>query len=172
MTLLFDSESDRDSVPGAAMRTSIHVDADSVEERVAGPATGNVWLTVGGQAFPAHQWNDFIVVVLSWWVVAMVRLLRKASEREVVHFMDGPYAVEVFNLPGGVLRFRALEGARRDRERAVGEESAAGFVAELMARAHEVLDACRQRNSWSPGADKLRNSLEELEECAAPLQPN
>lgn len=154
------------------MRTFIHADADSVEARVAGPATGNVWLTIGGHAFPAHRWNDFIVVVLSWWVVAVLRLLRKTSERELVHFMDGPYAVEIFNMPGGVLRFRALEGAQRNHERAVGEASVAGFVAELMARSYEVLDACRQRNWWSPDADKLQTYLKELEQCAAALSPN
>ena len=59
----------------------------------AGLVYANISLKVGESIFPSVDWTDFVVVVLTWWAEAMVRLLRGELERVKVRFMEGPYSV-------------------------------------------------------------------------------
>src|SRR6187549_4306410 len=145
--------------------TLIIVDASSLEVRADGPATGKLWFVIDGYAFPSHGWNDFVVVVLSWFAAALVLLFRGASTRESVNFMDGPYSIEISGPTAGMLWFQLLE-SRKAKEGGLGNASAREFARSLISQARDVLDACRQRNWWSSDAAALESSLVSLEqEC-------
>ena len=60
-----------------------------------GTITGGICLRLSDRAFPASDWDDFVVPILTAWADAATRLLSGASTREQVHFMDGPFAVEI-----------------------------------------------------------------------------
>lgn len=47
-------------------------------------------------AFPGPHWNDFPIVVVSWWLEAVVGLVDGRKRNADVSFMDGPYMVHVF----------------------------------------------------------------------------
>jgi hypothetical protein len=142
----------------------------SVRVRLGGPATANVWLSLNGCEFPMRGWNDFAIVVLGWWAIALLRLVRNASTRETVHFMEGPYSVEVTSVHAGMLQLRALEGSGRNREAGTGEVQAIPFVLELISQSREVLEACRRQGWWSKDADTLESALEALEQESSGLQ--
>jgi len=145
-------------------QSSIVVEVNSVRARPGGPATANIWLIVDGYEFPTPRWNDFVVVVLGWWVATLLVLLRNTSTRETVNFMDGPYAVEVSKTLSGMLKFRALEGSGRTREVATGEEPAMPFILGLLSQSHEILEECKRQGWWSKDAETLESSLEALEQ--------
>ena len=147
----------------------IVVDAKTIRSGSAGPVTGNVWIMLGHLAFPFQNWNDFVVVILEAWAAAVVRMLRGVSEHERVHFMDGPYVVEVSCVSEGVLRLRAIERARQELERACEDTRALDFINGLLDCAEEVLAACRQGDCWSIDADKLEATLPLVREEAAKL---
>lgn len=150
-------------------RASVVAEADSVRVRLGGPATANIWVLIDGCEFPAHGWNDFVVVVLGWWVAALLLLLRNVSTQETVNFMDGPYAVEVSKTPTGMLQFRALEGADRSNEVAIGEAHAVPFVLGLISQSREILAECKRQGWWSEDAEALESSLNLLEQESAKL---
>ena len=123
-----------------------------------GPATGDIALTLGdGTVFPHPQWNDFIVVVLGAWASALLRLLQKESHSERVHFMEGPYAVDIRSVGGGLLHLRALE--RPSRQRAGADVPAVEFAESVISAAEEVLSACRDAGCWTEDAEKLAGVL-------------
>jgi hypothetical protein len=124
---------------------------------------------LGQLAFPFQNWNDFVVVILEAWAAAVVRMLRGVSEHERVHFMDGPYVVEVSRASEGVLRLRAIERARQEQEITCEDTQALDFINGLLACAEEVLAACRQRSCWSVDADKLEAILPVLRKEATKL---
>lgn len=148
----------------------IMLDATSASTRVGGPATAGIWLEVDGREFPSRGWNDFAVVVLGWWVAAVLRLLDGESTRETVHFMDGPYAVEVTQPFSSRLRFRGLGGASRRDEVVVGEGRAAPFLDSLLSASRTMLDLCRAQGWWSPDAQELKDSSEALEAAVSRLE--
>jgi hypothetical protein len=57
---------------------------------------GQVWCESGTLAFPGPHWNDFPIVVVSWWLEAVVGLVDGRKRNADVSFMDGPYVVHVF----------------------------------------------------------------------------
>ena len=135
---------------------SLVVDPSTLVMRENGPATGCIWFKFGEVSFPAEEWNDFVVVVLGWWTGALVRLLTVRHGKEVLDFMDGPYAIEVA-VSGGerVLVFRALEGTGRIQERLTGVRPLREFVAELLDQSRRIIAIYRKRGKWSDDAETL-----------------
>src|SRR5215469_12433684 len=98
------------------------VDAKTLQAGGVGPATGAVWISLGEIAFPFEEWDDFVVVILDAWASALLNLLRGVSRREEVHFMEGPYSVEVSRLSESAFQLRAIE--RRQGHRSSVEADA------------------------------------------------
>lgn len=135
-------------------------------------ATSNIRLEINGISFPQPRWNDFVLVVLTWWNQALLRLMSGVSNREQVDFMEGPYAVEVAISPSGILNFRADEGSARANEIVTGEELAMTFAHELITRSSEILDECKHRGWRSKGAETLESSSKALMKAAKIIPSN
>lgn len=146
----------------------IVVDTGTLRPGGVGPATGTVWLALGNAAFPITDWNDFIVVILEAWVSALLRLLAGVSSHEIVHFMDGPYAVEVVSISASAFRLRAIEGGRH--ERICIDTNALPLIESLLAGSEEVLNVARDRDCWSAEAEKLNVALPALRREAIRLK--
>lgn len=70
----------------------IKIDEESLGLRGRGAVLGSIWIEISDKAFPSDDWNDFIVVVLSWWLKEVVLL--KEQKPGLVHefrFMEGPF---------------------------------------------------------------------------------
>lgn len=133
----------------------IRLDETSIRMRIDGPATAAICFEFPAREFPAPGWNDCAVVILGWWVAALLRLTRNESAYEVLHFMEGPYCVEVTQTSPGQLHFRAMEGPVRASEVAVSDERAVTFIQGLLLASRSLLDVCRASGWWSPDAQAL-----------------
>ncbi|HTE55958.1 MAG TPA: hypothetical protein VK698_34130 [Kofleriaceae bacterium] len=149
-------------------RAIIVVDAATVRPGRAGPATGSIWVSLGELSFPMEGWNDFVVVILAAWVGAMVRLLRGSTTRERVHFMEGPYFVDVLHPAEGPLRLRAT-GPPMRAERACVDVEASPLVESLLSGSDAVLGACRAAACWTSDAEELESLLPALRRLATQL---
>jgi len=67
---------------------------DTVEISENGSITGEVFFQLDDRFFPFENWNDFIVVILTWWNKS-ANILANASAGTTANFsfMDGPYIV-------------------------------------------------------------------------------
>jgi hypothetical protein len=161
-------EHNRDRLPYHAMtETRIIVDPKTIRSGGVGPATGDIWITLGQLAFPMKDWNDFVVVILEAWASALVRLLHGVSKHERLHFMDGPYVVEIVCLSEGVLQLRAIESGRH--EKACVDARALPLVESLLAGSEGILSACRDKGCWSTDAERLNAFLPVLQKEAIGL---
>ena len=129
------------------------VDASSISPRTSGPATGDIVLMLGSVAFPVAGWNDFVVVILEAWLNALLRLVRETSETERVHFMEGPYAVDLMHLDSGAIRIRAIE--RPNRQHAVADVPLLSLVENAVAMTDDVLAVCRKKAHRTTDVDRL-----------------
>ena len=100
------------------MTAHIMIDPSSFRLGGIGPSTGEIWLAFGRIAFPAPRWNDFVVVILEAFATALLRILMGRSTVERVHFMEGPYEVELRRESAGDLQLRALERGSIEKARA------------------------------------------------------
>ena len=51
------------------------------------------YVEIDGRPFPDKEWTDFAIVVLSWWISAILKNHQKESVDFVLNFMDGPYYI-------------------------------------------------------------------------------
>jgi hypothetical protein len=143
------------------------VDPSSISMRASGPATGNIALAVGGITFPTIGWNDFIVVVLEAWLGAILRIVRRTSNAERVHFMEGPYVVDLTRLETGAIQVRAID--RPNRQRAIVEATPLSLVDNAIGAADGVLAFCRERDFRSVDVDRLYSTFGALRREVASL---
>ncbi len=134
------------------MKAHIVVNAGSIRVRKVGPSTGEIWLELGEVAFPAPGWNDFVVVVLDAWVGAVLRLARKQSSLEKIHFMDGPYEVEMVRLTECLFQLRMFE---RGIQKGRAEVEPKTLMMDLLVAADAVTEACRRGGDMSVDAARL-----------------
>ena len=115
-----------------------------------------------GFEFPSAGWNDFVVVIASWWIDALVELRDGSAEVEL-RFMDGPYFVRVAQLGGGLLRLRCVEAGGEDGK-IVGEFTVRvdELTREIVALATRVSGACEESGIESSDLRDLRRALRAL----------
>ncbi|MCB1020413.1 MAG: hypothetical protein KDC27_10820 [Acidobacteria bacterium] len=143
--------------------THLVTELGELNVRANGPVTAGIWFATDSSGFPMVGWTDFIVVILGWWVAAILRLLREDSGTERVYFMDGPYAVEVSKSAWGRLHLRMFAGPGEGQEVATGEADVTHFIAELSRQSQKLLDECELQGWWSPDADTLALHLQNLD---------
>lgn len=136
---------------------------ESLTFRGERPATGDIWLLVGDQEFPMSGWNDFVLVILEAFVAGLSRLLAGEQVRITVHFMDGPYAVELERSSSSTVRLRALERKGGSTEKMAGHTEVLSFADDLAAQTRALLAKCRKQESWSKDAMALESALSALE---------
>jgi len=60
--------------------------------------TGIIFYDFGSYKFPEKDWNDLIVIVLSWWLAALKNIVIDRSLIEELRFMEGPLYIKAINL--------------------------------------------------------------------------
>jgi len=138
------------------------IEVGKLSVRPQGPATAGIWLTLGESHFPMIGWNDFVVVVLGWWVAAVLRVLQSDNGSERINFMDGPYAVDLSKMRSEKFHLRMFAGPNGGHDVAVGEAGVRPFIVELLTQSQNLLDECRSRGWWSLDAEELQMRLRNL----------
>lgn len=79
------------------MELYIHLDEETVQRysRRGSPILIDIHWTHHGISYPSHEWTDFGLVIIEWWLIAAKGLLAGAS-KQTFYFMDGPYALIVY----------------------------------------------------------------------------
>jgi hypothetical protein len=142
----------------------IQVDAGTLDRsEVSGQVTAGIWLSVNGWEFPGIGWDDFVVVVLTWWTAALIRVIRGESDRERVYFKDGPYSVEIVRTSHITWRIAQEEDRKTGRiVTATVDISPRPLIHSVVAAADEILSACESRGWNPPEGDQLVSMAREL----------
>lgn len=140
-------------------QAQLRAKASSIRIGAAGRATGDITLWLEEVPFPAQSWNDFVVVVVTAWVDAHVRLLRGESSAERVHFMEGPYAIDIVRVGEGELLLSALERSALRQSLVV---DSVGLVRDAAAVGASVVNACRVAGHRSSDLEALEDAMSSL----------
>jgi hypothetical protein len=130
----------------------------SIERSNSGAILGDLWLEVGDAAFPAENWSDFIVVILTWWLEALDGL-RRPGAKEDLRFMDGPYRALARVRSGHRVRVDCLEERlTATRVACTGEIDRTELERQVVDVARSVARFCR-RKRWASRDLELLESL-------------
>jgi hypothetical protein len=131
------------------------VDSTRLEKSSNHAVTVVIFWKVGNDSFPDEKWNDFVVVILSWWIEACLRLTHD-SEREILRFMDGPYQVRI-ELDGKDLRF-FFEHRIHNKSIVItsGVKTLESFRSELRNISQQIITKCKALGFESQDIEKLQ----------------
>jgi hypothetical protein len=127
------------------IHSNILVDLSSLARSSTGQITGTLSLRFAAMDFPDPNWNDFVIIVLTWWALELRRLLNGETSAQL-RFMDGPYLVELERVGADDLTVVLRKGNERmplDERISVRELVDAAFKA-----MNAVVDVAR-RNGWA-----------------------
>ena len=79
--------------------------------------TGQIWWEVEGACFPDEDWWDNPIILLDWWLNALVSVVHLGEETCQFSFMEGPYWI-VCQREGGALHCDFID-RRLDSESAL-----------------------------------------------------
>lgn len=69
----------------------IHVKPEEMHRYESGTVIGLICCQYDTKFFPDEIWDDFVIIILNWWIQAAYRLLKNQSKDEELLFMDGPF---------------------------------------------------------------------------------
>lgn len=134
----------------------------SLRRSSSGRITGAISASLGARWFPDESWNDFAVVILGWWIDALLTLLDRKSGKVEWLFMDGPYRIDVAMNDADSLSVQLVCTGLRDSVVASGSTSPETVLTQLEAAGRTVLDGCDARGWVSDDVEDLRSALKRL----------
>jgi hypothetical protein len=136
----------------------IFFDPSTLIQSKMGSVTGVIYFDFGsGRKFPSEGWNDFVVVILNWWMAAVQKIVQRGEKAEL-RFMDGPYWISAVP-QGPIVLLRCTEdrdGAGVLYEVAVGIED---LKRELLTFARQLSSACAQANIQAAELSEIKKAL-------------
>jgi hypothetical protein len=142
---------------------AIKLQPASLEVSSRGAVTGVLHFIVDGLGFPDVSWNDFVVVVLSWWCATMAKVESGQFISAQLRFMDGPFAVQLESSGTGKdLRLKFLrQGSLVSSGTMVCDE----LREQVLAAGKQVLEFCNCVGATGDDVEHLRQGVAALSEC-------
>jgi hypothetical protein len=124
-----------------------------------------VFIKSDNQSFPDNRWNDFVVVVLTWWLDSFDRGLREGPGCSFrLRFMDGPFWVDVLLRDLGRARFTFNEDRLNGPfVHGIAEGDLNTFLDSVLLSSREVLLVCQAKGYTSTDIGTLQNLVQRVE---------
>lgn len=140
----------------------IGVTVDEASLRFSRNVTGIVFFEFGTFQFPQRDWNDFVVVILGWWLDATTKLVAAGEGETELYFMDGPYALRIV-LESGILKIsRGRDDVQTEDSRFNFEVDAHGFLRAIYDASTTILSACASRDWMTADIETLQLGVSRL----------
>lgn len=69
---------------------------DTIKVWKSGSFTGWLYFELDNEVyFPEEEWDDFINIVLNWWIEGFLSFVNSKSDFFEIDFMDGPYSMKI-----------------------------------------------------------------------------
>jgi hypothetical protein len=110
--------------------------------------SGPIWLELDGLSFPAHEWDDFPVVILGFWLTNIQPFLLGQSSVCECPFMDGPYQFNVQAYRKDCVSVTLVErGGEEEKALVTAKVNSVLLVEQMLSAGEIVVHACK-RNHW------------------------
>ena len=144
-------------------RFEIITNPESFVARFPHPTTGLIWVKVQEFNFPAIEWDDFPIVIVTWWLQAVTELFLETSNESKFLFMDGPFYMKVKRVNHDNIYVRFIKRREAGEQMLLSVEVAFDdFIHEILSAAQRIKDKCDIAKWQSRDIDKLTDAYLEL----------
>src|SRR5690625_1821260 len=120
--------------------------------------TGEIYFWTQNDVFPEKEWRDFVVVIMTWWYDALIRLIESKQNgiEEEFEFMDGPLLIKAVKVSEELLELNFIKEMRSAEQIFFTINiSMTNFKCALLKSGKELLIDLNQRNWHSDDIDEL-----------------
>jgi hypothetical protein len=131
-----------------------------------GSITGEISVRLGNEAFPDARWNDFVVVIMGWWLEEIHKLTTGVASISYCRFMDGPYWFSVGSGRGGNLLVRCMDDKNGVKCVSEGLCTRESVLSSVLFAADLTIRKCQDESWLSSVLESLIRSYDALRKCA------
>jgi hypothetical protein len=141
---------------------TVHIEAMSFQKSKSQAVTGIIFFDFGSYQFPEKGWDDFVVVVLSWWLSALKNIVFGESKYEELKFMDGPQYIAVKKLSNALCVIECFDKRKGGSAEFTGQYQLTEVLRSVMHSAKATYSVCSQ-NGWdSDDIDELGKIITQI----------
>jgi len=137
-------------------------------------STGEIYFQFEEFSFPERQWNDFIDVILNWWIIEIIDFIQNHKTNCSLMFMDGPFHIEITRSKNNknTLDLVLLQDHTNNWNKEI-QVSADDLINALKISTNELLRYCHSNNLTSDAFEQLRINYKKLQNLGRSLpEPN
>lgn len=143
----------------------IEVEENVIDVTSAGLVFGHLAVKVGEDYYPDEQWQDFVQVVLCWWLVAVKELSSFNNIEATLNFMDGPYSMRLQKIEDGkmwkLFFVRTMQNGPEVLSTALVDPH--GFMVAVTKAANRLIRACHRIGIITDDGAQLERELKEMQ---------
>jgi hypothetical protein len=124
--------------------------------------TGEISVRLGDTSFPDAHWNDFVVVIMSWWLEEILKIVTGTGTRSYCRFMDGPYWFAIDVRPHDRMVVRCMEKRKVETCTSEGVCVRESVLSAMLSAADVVIRKCQEESWFSSDLESLVSSSEAL----------
>lgn len=125
----------------------IVLNSNSVKQSNNGTITGIIYYDFGDYQFPEIGWNDFVAVILGWWLESVLRLAKGLTKNEDLKFMDGPLQLRLTSKDNTFCTVECIDSKRSSVVEYSDEVSIDELLSSIRHAVSLLLDICKD-NKW------------------------
>lgn len=126
---------------------TVQTEPTSLEKSGSQAITGVIFFDFTSYQFPEKGWNDFVIVVLCWWLSVLGKITIGKSDSEELRFMDGPLYVKVTKLNNNLCGVECFDGGSRENPEFSGKYKFTDILNSVLEVAKTTYSVCSQ-NEW------------------------
>lgn len=142
----------------------VNIGLDSLRLNNRGVITGEIYLSLKDFIFPEKGWDDFVIVILSWWLTAISNVIEGSIGCvQEFSFMEGPLLVKITKISDDCLEMRFVK-EQKDSELVffTCQSSIDQVKHSLLKSTGELLEEIKLRNWGSEESKKLEEMFKIL----------
>lgn len=141
----------------------LHIEPESFQKLESQSIIGIIYFDFGRYQFPEEKWNDFIVVILSWWLSALREIVFGNGKQQELRFMDGPFYLSINRVDKFFCRIECLGQEIEENAEFSGEYMLAEVVDTVLNAARLVANTCSKKGWTTSDVYDLKATIKELE---------
>jgi hypothetical protein len=124
---------------------------------------GTIFFRKGSIEFPTNDWDDFVVVLLEWWLRALMPIVRGEEASAEFLFMEGPYQVNVEAISPTMIVLQFFDRSNPEfLESDQGEQTLSDLTHQLCDASDVVIDRAKGIGLQNRDLDRLHTTLAEM----------
>ena len=138
------------------MNIAVQINESSLSLSYGNLITGEIYFQIGSHCFPGRTWNDFVDVILRWWVQSFIKLTGEVAEECEFLFMDGPFLARAVRVGSDKLSMQFVERGETERVVLSATGNLHSFKDSIVTASNRIIQIAESRCWDSKDIDELK----------------